>query len=301
LQKQLNRLTEALIVSGAFSGKQPQLKSDKDKHDFYKNVFEDNGDILAMRIRQGLSLENRNGRAVLTPGTEIMAGAGGASFWNENYKVLAEDTAQILGITPGQVASSNTNATEGSDKNEINAMPTFTVAVGTKNAKGQDVGGTYRFATENGKVLLKKADGSTVSTSSANEVRKEEEQTQKAETRRLSVERDLRTWRTTTIGRVKNGQAAFTMADQNTINNFNMAQGNGTISRIDLIKQGMESVSSPILDAGMRGAEDQQLRILRGLSESERSEVLAGWVNSGVVVSQKARDLVNPRERERGH
>jgi hypothetical protein len=297
LQKQLNRLSEALIVSGAFSGKQPQLKSDKDKYAFIKNL-EDNGWLMGMHIRLGVSVENRNGRAVFTPGTEIMA--GGDSFWNETYKVFAGDAAQILGITPGQVASSRTRAAEGGDKNEVNAMPTFTVAAGTKNAQGRDVGGSYRFATEGGKLVLKRAGGVTVSSVSANEMRMEEQQEQQTNTRRLSVERDLRTWRTTTLNRVKKGQSAFTMADQSTINKFNQASGNGTISRIDIVKQGMETVNSPILDAGMKGAEDQQLRVLRSLPESQRKEVVTNWRTIGVRVTQKARDFADPIERGRG-
>ncbi|MDR2662716.1 MAG: hypothetical protein LBC31_06935 [Treponema sp.] len=297
LQKRLNGLVEGLIVSKAFSGKQPELKSDKDKYAFIKNL-EEHGDILAMRIRLGLSVENRNGRVVLTPGSEIMA--GGASHWNETYKVFAADAAQILGVTPGQVAFSNTRQTEGGDKNEVSAMPTFTVAAGTKNAKGQDVGGTYRFATEGDKLVLKRAGGGTVSSSSANELREQESQAQKTQTRRLSAERDLRQWRTTAIGRVKNGQTAFTMADQSTINKFNQAMGNGTISRIDMLKQGMETVSSPILDAGMKGAEDQQLRVLRGVPESQRKDVVAGWRAAGVRITQRAVDFADPKERGRG-
>jgi hypothetical protein len=296
-QKQLNRIAEALVVSGAFSGKQPQLKSDKDKYAFIKNL-EENGEVLAMRIRLGVSVESRNGRAVLTPGTGFPA--GGNSFWNETYKVFAEDAAQILGITPGQVAFSSTRTTEGGDKNELNAMPTFTVAAGTKDANGQDVGGTYRFATEGGKVVLKRADGGRVSSLSANEIRRQEENAAREDTRRLSAESDLRRWRTTTISRLKKGQAAFSTADQSTINNFNMAMGNGTLSRIDILKQGMESVSNPIRDAGMKGAEEQQLRVLRSVPTSQRKAVLDGWRNSGVRITQKARDFADPVERGRG-
>jgi hypothetical protein len=291
IAKKIKSIAGAMVVAGVFSGKQPQLKTDEQKVKFIKNL-EGFGEDLAMRIRAGISIENRGGRLVLAPGQEVMA--GGKAFWNEAYKVLAGDAAVILKIDPGKISYAASRSTEGGDKNELSAMPVFTVAGGTKDASGKDVGGTYRFATKGGKLVLEKDNGE-VYTTTANEERSDQKQRQSRETQRLTAIRDLNTaWDEL----YKTGGS---LTDEKKRNFIRLMGKDGPISSVDVIKAGID----PTYFKPISNDPNVQKSYLERVPPGERQQVLASWRELSnrskrkFIVSQAAMDFVNPRDKRK--